>query len=58
LPELPTYISDVYVSAGTKLTIGKVAQVKSWGNGGGIQYEIMTKNKLPEEAFRNMRKLQ
>lgn len=57
LPEIPTYISDVYVPAGTKITVGKVAPVKGWGNGGGIQYEMMMKNRLPGEAFKNMRKL-
>jgi len=55
LPRLPTHISDVYVPAGMKITVGKVAAQEGWGSGGSIQYEL--EHLLPNAAYRNMREL-
>jgi hypothetical protein len=55
LPELPKYISDVYVPKGTRIITGKVALQKGWGKGGGIQYEL--KDELPTSAWKNRRLL-
>lgn len=54
LPELPKYISDVYVPKGIKLFVGKVAAQPGWGKGGGIQYEIKDVW-LPKTAYKNRR---
>ncbi len=54
LPELPKYVSDVHVPKGTRLFIGKVAQQKGWGKGGGIQYELKG-DRLPLSTWRNRR---
>jgi hypothetical protein len=56
LPELPKYVSDVHVPAGTRLRAGTAGKQESWGEGGGTQYEL--KEKLPDSAFRNRRPLQ
>lgn len=55
LPEIPTFVSDVYVPTGAKIRVGTVAAQPGWGSGGGIQYELL--ERLPASAFRNMRPL-
>ncbi len=55
LPEIPKYVSDVNVPAGTRIRVGKVEGHPGWGAGGGTQYEL--KDKLPKEAFTNQRLL-
>ncbi len=41
LPALPAYQVDVIVKAGTHLHSGLTNQNKGWGNGGGIQFDLM-----------------
>lgn len=55
LPELPTHISDIYVPAGTHITVGRTAAQEGWGKGGGTQYELI--DRLPDAVFRNTRPL-
>ena len=55
LPELPLYVSDVYVPAGTRLRTGTVAAQAGWGRGGSLQYQLL--ERLPASAFRNRRPL-
>ncbi|WP_218151306.1 hypothetical protein, partial [Roseateles sp. YR242] len=50
LPEIPTYMSDVYVPAGTKVRTGIVNPVFD-GVGNAIQYELL--QRLPASNFRN-----
>ncbi len=56
LPELPEYISDVHVPAGTRLRVGRVGAQVGWGEGGAIQYELL--DRLLESSFKNMRLLE
>jgi hypothetical protein len=58
LKELPTHVSDVHVPANTRLRVGTVAPQEGWGEGGAIQYELKGKDRLPESAFRDKRKLE
>lgn len=55
LPELPQYVSDVYIPAGTRVRVGIVAEQPGWGRGGSIQYELQ--ERLPAAAFRNRREI-
>lgn len=55
LPEVPLYVSDVYVPAGTHLRVGSVAAQAGWGRGGATQYQLL--DRLPSTAFRNRRPL-
>jgi len=55
LPEMPKYLSDVQVSAGTRMSVGRVGEQPGWGVGGGMQYELL--DRLPETAFTNRRPL-
>lgn len=55
LPELPSYVSDVHVPAGSKIRIGTVAPQPGWGSGGATQYELL--QRLPSDAFKNVRPL-
>ncbi|USQ13710.1 hypothetical protein J2N86_13695 [Legionella lytica] len=55
LPELPTYVSNVYVPAGTNIRIGRVAPQLNWGHGGAIQYELL--QRLPSQLFKDIRPL-
>lgn len=50
LPEVPTYMSDVYVPSGTRVRTGIVNPVFD-GVGNAIQYELL--QRLPATAFRN-----
>lgn len=56
IPELPKYISDVDVPAGTRLRVGKVREHDVWGEGGATQFEL--KDRLSNENFKNTRRLQ
>lgn len=55
LPEVPSFVSDVYVPAGSAVRVGTVAPQAGWGAGGATQYELI--QRLPSSAFRNMRPL-
>jgi hypothetical protein len=55
LPELPSYVSDVHVPAGTRLRVGTVGKQPGWGGGGATQYELL--ERLPPSAFTNQRPL-
>ena len=55
LPELPTQISDVSLPTGTKIRVGVAGKVEGWGNGGGVQVEVL--ERLSEDIFTNTRKL-
>ena len=41
LENLPTYICDVNISTGTQLHTGIAEGITGWGNGGGLQYDII-----------------
>lgn len=43
LPAEPKYICDVELPAGTQLRKGITGPVDGWGNGGGVQYDMMGK---------------
>ena len=55
LPDLPEFISEVFVPAGTRIRVGKVAAQNGWGIGGAWQYELL--ERLPEFLFKNTRQL-
>jgi hypothetical protein len=55
LPELPSFVSDVHVPAGSQIRVGTVAPQPGWGGGGGTQYELL--QRLSSDAFKNMRPL-
>jgi hypothetical protein len=55
LPEVPAYLSDVHVPAGTRLRVGTVGEQPGWGTGGATQYELL--ERLPSAAFQNTRPL-
>jgi RHS repeat-associated protein len=55
LPEMPKYLSDVQVPAGTRMRVGRVGEQPGWGVGGGMQYELL--DRLSETAFTNRRPL-
>ena len=55
LPELPSFISDVHVPAGSRVRVGTVAPQTNWGAGGSTQYELL--QRLPSSSFQNMRPL-
>ena len=50
LPEVPTFMSEVHVPAGTRVRIGKVNPVFD-GIGNATQYELL--QRLPESVFKN-----
>ena len=54
LPELPTFVSDVDVPAGTRIRTGTVNPVFD-GVGNATQYELL--QRLPVSAFKNTRRL-
>ncbi|HMO67341.1 MAG TPA: hypothetical protein PKE25_01530 [Novosphingobium sp.] len=54
LPELPTHVSDVSVPAGTRIRVGEAGALPGWGNGGGLQVEVMERTSV----FSNQRPLQ
>jgi hypothetical protein len=56
LPELPKFVSEVHVPAGTNVRVGTVAAQEGWGQGGATQYELL--QRLPESAFTNTKPLQ
>lgn len=41
LPSTPKYVADVNLDAGTHLRTGVVNPLEGWGNGGGIQFDLM-----------------
>ncbi|HEL1206212.1 TPA: hypothetical protein TVL50_001820 [Streptococcus equi subsp. zooepidemicus] len=41
LPATPKYITDVIVSRGTALRMGIVNPLEGWGEGQGIQFDLM-----------------
>ncbi|EHI97937.1 cell wall binding repeat-containing protein [Clostridium sp. DL-VIII] len=41
LPSTPKYVADVNLEAGTHLRTGVVNPLDGWGNGGGIQFDLM-----------------
>ena len=41
LPSIPKYVTDVNLEAGTHLRTGVVNPLEGWGNGGGIQFDLM-----------------
>lgn len=53
LPNLPTHICDVTIPANTTVRTGIVNKVEAWGNGGGIQFELLSK--LDDKFFNNGR---
>lgn len=55
LPSLPTHICDVNVPAGTQLHTGIAGPINGWGNGGGLQYDII--NQYDTSWFVNGRPL-
>jgi len=54
---LPKYITDVELPAGTKLRIGEANSLPSWGNGGGLQLDMMGQQNIGEK-FYNVRPLE
>ena len=54
LPELPDYISEVHVPAGTRIRSGKVNPVFG-GQGNAKQYELL--QRLPESVFKNTKRI-
>lgn len=57
LPETPTNISNVCVSADTALLVGKIGAQPTFGlmADSGFQYQLL--NRIPEESFQNIRPL-
>lgn len=41
LPNVPKYICDVELGAGTRIRVGEVNPIDDWGSGGGIQYDLI-----------------
>ena len=41
LPNLPKYVCDVELEAGTHIRAGEVNPIDGWGDGGGIQYDLI-----------------
>ena len=41
LPHTPEYICDVKLKAGTHTRVGEVNPLEGWGNGGGIQSDLI-----------------
>ncbi len=41
LPNTPKYICDVELEAGTHVRKGIANQIDGWGDGGGIQYDLI-----------------
>lgn len=54
LPELPSFVSEVHVPAGTAVRTGVVNPIFG-GTGNATQFELLTR--LPSSAFQNMRPL-
>lgn len=55
LPDVPEFMSEVYVPAGTRIRTGKVNPVFD-GVGNATQYELL--QRLPESAFKNTARLE
>jgi hypothetical protein len=51
LPELPRFVSEVDVPAGTSLRVSRAAPIEGWGSGGGTQYELL--QRIPESSYKN-----
>ena len=41
LPNIPKYVCDVELDAGTHVRSGEANAIQGWGQGGGIQYDLM-----------------
>ena len=41
LPNIPKYMCDVELEAGTHIRVGEVNPLDEWGNGGGTQYDLI-----------------
>lgn len=41
LPAIPKFITDVKLPAGTIVRMGIVNPLDGWGNGGGVQFDLM-----------------
>lgn len=41
LPNIPIYVCDVELEAGTHIRVGEVNPLDGWGNGGGTQYDLI-----------------
>ena len=54
LPDVPKYVSNVNVPAGTRLRTGKVAS-NFGGNQGATQYQLL--GRIPDSSFGNTRPL-
>jgi len=52
---VPKYICDVELSDGTIIRGGKAGGISNWGNGGGIQFDLMGQS---TGTFKNVRPLQ
>ncbi|MGI5892839.1 MAG: hypothetical protein ACOX7H_08975, partial [Bacillota bacterium] len=57
LPEVPKYITDVTIPAGTKVRVGEANEVAGWGKGGGTQIDLVGQRGIGEE-FSNPRPLE
>lgn len=57
LPKVPMQISDVTVSAGTRMQSGRVAAQPAFGvpSKGGVQYQLV--DQIPSSSFGNPRPL-
>lgn len=55
LPDLPEFVSEVHVPAGTRIRRGRVNPGFD-GAGRAVQYELL--ERPPESAFQNTRKIQ
>lgn len=53
LPQLPKYIIEVNVPAGTKLRVGEAGAISGWGAGGGTQIQLL--DNIPMSSFTNAR---
>lgn len=41
LQNVPKYICDVEISKGSQIRVGIANSIPEWGNGGGVQYDLM-----------------
>ena len=41
LPNIPKYVCDVELEAGTHIRMGEVNPLDGWGSGGGTQYDLI-----------------
>jgi hypothetical protein len=53
LPQAPQYMTEVKAPAGTLLRVGEAGPIPGWGNGGGMQVQLM--DRIPASAYQNAR---